>query len=46
MCEYANNMRNFLTREEKIEILTAYKKNLEQEARAVDERIKDLQKNN
>jgi hypothetical protein len=46
MCEYANNMRNFLTREEKIGILTAYKKNLEQEARAVDERIKDLQKNN
>ncbi len=46
MCEYANSMRNFLTRDEKIEILEGYKSSLEKETKAVEERIKDLQKNN
>ena len=39
-------MRGFLTKEEKLEILKAYKKNLEEEAKGVEERIKELQKNN
>lgn len=39
-------MRNFLTKEEKLEILKEYKKNLENEAKGVGERIKDLEKNN
>lgn len=39
-------MRNFLTKEEKLEILKEYKKNLESEAKGVTEKIKDLEKNN
>lgn len=39
-------MRNFLTKEEKIEILKEYKENLENEAKGVAERIKQLEKNN
>ena len=41
-----NSMRSFLTKEEKIAILTEYKENLENEAKGVGEKIKDLQKNN
>ena len=39
-------MRGFLTKEEKIEMLKEYQKNLEQETKGVAERIKELQKNN
>ncbi len=39
-------MRNFLTKEEKLQILKEYKKNLEQEAKGVEERIKQIEKNN
>ena len=39
-------MRNFLTKEEKLEILKEYKKNLESETKGVAEKIKDLEKNN
>ncbi|MDE1846209.1 MAG: DUF5320 domain-containing protein [Candidatus Micrarchaeota archaeon] len=41
-----NGMRSFLTKEEKLEILKEYKKNLESEAKGVAERIKELEKNN
>jgi hypothetical protein len=40
-----SGMRNFLTKEEKIEMLSEYKKSLDQEAKAVAERIADLKKN-
>lgn len=47
MCEdWSNGMRNFLTKEEKLQILKEYKKNLEQEAKGVEERIKQVEKNN
>lgn len=36
--------RSFLTREEKLEMLKEYKENLEQEAKGVAERIKELEK--
>ena len=39
-------MRNFLTKEERVEILKQYKESLENEAKGVSERIKELQKNN
>lgn len=39
-------MRSFLTKEEKIEILKSYKEELENEAKGVAERIKQLEKNN
>jgi len=39
-------MRNFLTKEEKLEILKGYKEELEKEAKGVGERIKQLEKNN
>jgi methyltransferase-like protein len=42
-CGY-NGMRSFLTREERIEILKEYKENLENEAKGVSERIKELEK--
>jgi len=45
MCGY-NEMRSFLTREEKVEMLKDYKKSLEKEAQGVGERIKELEKNN
>ena len=44
MC-YGMN-RSFLTKEEKIEMLTEYKDSLENEAKGVTERIKELQKAN
>jgi hypothetical protein len=45
MCQdFGYEMRRFLTKEEKIEILKEYKKNLETEAKAVEERMKDLEK--
>ena len=37
--------RNFLTKEEKIELLSEYKKKLENEAKGVEERLKELKKN-
>ncbi|MDE1851308.1 MAG: DUF5320 domain-containing protein [Candidatus Micrarchaeota archaeon] len=46
MCGMENGMRSFLTKEEKIDILKEYKKNLENEAKGVAERIKELEKNN
>jgi negative regulator of sigma E activity len=50
MCEdyhgYGHGMRNFLTKEERIDILKQYKESLENEAKGVAERIKELQKNN
>jgi hypothetical protein len=36
--------RNFLTTAEKIELLKEYKSELENEAKGIDERIKELQK--
>ncbi len=38
--------RNFLTREEKLEMLKEYKQWLEKEGKGVAERIKELQKSN
>jgi len=46
MCGNISEMRSFLTKEEKVEILQGYKKSLEQEVKGIEERIKDLQKNN
>ncbi|MDE1832875.1 MAG: DUF5320 domain-containing protein [Candidatus Micrarchaeota archaeon] len=45
-CNCGTGMRNFLTREEKLEILKEYKDNLQQEIKGLEERIKDLEKNN
>jgi hypothetical protein len=45
-CNCGVSGRGFLTREEKIELLSEYKKDLEKEARGVAERILELQKNN
>ena len=39
-------MRSFLTKEEKLEILKTYKKELESEAKGVEEKIKQIEKNN
>ena len=39
-------MREFLTKEENVEILKEYQENLEKEAKGVAERIKELQKHN
>ena len=39
-------MRNFLTKEEKIDLLKEYKESLEREAKGVGEHIKELEKNN
>ncbi len=41
-----SGMRNFLTKEEKIEILKEYKEKLDKEAKGVAEKIKELQQNN
>ncbi len=47
MCECnAYGMRSFLTKEEKLEILSDYKKSLEQETRGIEERIQELKKKN
>ena len=43
-CEGSCAPRSFLTREEKIERLKAYKETLEQESKGVSERIKELEK--
>jgi predicted metal-binding protein len=46
-CSYGNETpRNFLTKEEKIEMLKEYKESLEKEAQGVAERIKELEKRN
>lgn len=39
-------IRNFLTKQEKIDILKEYKESLEKEAKGIEERINELQKNN
>ena len=39
-------MRGFLTKEERIEMLKEYKESLENEAKGVGERIRELEKNN
>jgi len=39
-------MREFFTKEEKIEMLKEYKESLEKEAKGVSERIKELEKKN
>jgi len=44
-CGGSCSPRSFLTKEEKIEMLKEYKKSLEQEAKGVAERIKDMEKN-
>ncbi len=47
MCEgyeYMHGLRNFLTKEERIELLKEYRDSLEKEAKGVSERIKELQK--
>ena len=43
---FGNEMRRFLTKEEKVEILKGYKEGLQKEVKAVEEKIKDLEKNN
>ena len=43
---FGSEMRRFLTKEEKVEILKAYKEGLQKEVKAVEERIKELGKNN
>ncbi len=46
-CEdIGHGVRGFLTKEEKLDILKGYKKELENEAKGVEERIKQLEKNN
>lgn len=39
-------MRNFLTKEEKLDILKEYKESLQNEVKGVEERIRQLEKNN
>ncbi len=39
-------MRSFLTKEERIQILKDYRESLENEAKGVSERIKELEKKN
>lgn len=46
MCEMGYGMRSFLTKEEKLEILKEYKEGLQKEVKGIDERIKELEKNN
>lgn len=43
-CTAETDMRRFLTREEKIEMLREYREALEKEAQAVKEKIEDLEK--
>lgn len=43
-CTGSCGPRNFLTREEKVEILREYKESLEKETKGVAERIKELEK--
>ncbi len=37
--------RNFLTKEEKIELLSEYKESLQKELKGIEEKIKDLKNN-
>lgn len=46
MCGEMYGARSFLTKEEKLEILSEYKKNLEQEQKGIEERIQELKKKN
>ena len=46
MCGMEHGMRNFLTKEEKLELLKEYKEELQNELKGVEERIKALGKNN
>ncbi len=46
MCGEMQGMRNFLTKEEKLEILSEYKESLEKEVAGIEERIQDLKKKN
>ena len=41
---YDSGQRSFLTKEEKIEMLKEYKKDLEQEAQGVSEKIAEMAK--
>jgi hypothetical protein len=43
---FGSEMRRFLTKDEKVEMLTGYKGELQNELKAVEERIKALEKNN
>ena len=43
---FGHEMRRFLTTEEKVELLKSYKGELQNELKAVEERIKYLEKNN
>ena len=45
MCECGYN-RNFLTKEEKVEMLREYKEHLDKESKGISERIKEIEKNN
>ncbi|MBI4176779.1 MAG: DUF5320 domain-containing protein [Candidatus Aenigmarchaeota archaeon] len=42
---YGTQQRSFLTKEEKIEMLKEYKDSLEQEAKGVAEKIRNLENN-
>jgi hypothetical protein len=44
-CGSGYNGRNFLTREEKIQLLREYHQDLEREVQGVEERIKELEAN-
>ena len=44
-CCGTGNFRNFLTSEEKIEMMQEYKDELEKEVQGISERIKHLEKN-
>ncbi len=44
--EFSCSPRNFLTKDEKVEMLKEYKESLDKESQAVNEVIKELQKNN
>jgi len=44
-CGSEMSSRQFLTKEEKVEMLREYKETLEKEVRGITERIKDLERN-
>ena len=44
-CCGVKNFRNFLTNEEKTEMLKEYKQELEKEVAGISERIKELERN-
>ena len=44
-CGTKGEIRNFLTKKEKIEMLKDYKESLDKEAQGVSEKIKELEKN-